>query len=73
MKRANIDFIVVDTNFRRQGLANVLMHHAHTWAIDNKYYQIIADTQKENTNACTMYEKFDYAIEKIENFYHFWL
>ena len=43
MKRANIDFIVVDDDFRRQGLANVLMHHAHTWAFDNNYNQMLGN------------------------------
>jgi len=72
-KRGNIDFIVVDETYRGKGLGTALMNHAHNWFVSKDYEIVQADTQQENINACNMYEKLGYHIEKIENFYHFWL
>jgi dTDP-4-amino-4,6-dideoxy-D-galactose acyltransferase len=30
-------------------------------------------TQLDNVAACRLYEKCGYHLEKLENFYHFWL
>jgi len=72
-KRGNIDFIVVGRTFRGKGYGNALICAAHKWFISKGYDIVQAVTQKENAIACKMYERFGYHIEKIENFYHFWL
>lgn len=72
-QNANIDFIVVDENYRGHGLGKLLMNQAHNWAVNNNYTRIQADTQKENVKACSMYESFGYQPGKEEKFYHFWL
>jgi len=71
--RGNIDFIVVNKNYRGKGLAAMLMKNAHIWFASNGYQTVQADTQIENTNACKMYEKLGYIKETTEKIYHFWL
>ena len=71
--RGNIDYIIVDEKHQGKGLGTTLMNHAHNWFISNSYKTVQADTQKENTKACNMYEKFGYKLEKIQKVYHFWL
>lgn len=69
----NIDFIVIEETYKRKGIATALMNHAHKWFISKGYKKVQADTQKNNINACKMYEKLGYYIEKSEDIYHFWL
>lgn len=71
--RGNVDFIVIDPAYRRKGLGTALMNHAHNWFASNNYKLVQAETQKENVNACNMYEKLGYKKEKTEKNYHFWL
>jgi ribosomal protein S18 acetylase RimI-like enzyme len=71
--RGNIVYIAVDANIRGKGLGGALMNSAHSWFISNGYKYAQAETQEANIIACRMYEKFGYNIDKVQNFYHFWL
>lgn len=72
-KRGNFDFITVDKSFRGRGFGNALLYNAHKWFVSKGYDIAQAVTQRENVVACNVYEKHGYHIEKIENFYHFWM
>ena len=69
----NVDFIVIDEAHSRVGLGRELLFHAHGWFASNGYKFVQAITQKENTIACEMYEKYGYHIREQSAFYHFWL
>ncbi|MCK4598748.1 GNAT family N-acetyltransferase [Candidatus Bipolaricaulota bacterium] len=69
----NIDFIVIDEAHSGKGLGRELLFHAHGWFASKGYKFVQAITQKENTIACKMYEKYGYYIKEQRAFYHFWL
>ncbi|GAB4129254.1 MAG: hypothetical protein OHK0045_00250 [Raineya sp.] len=72
-KRACVGLLAVDKMYRGQGIAQELLHKAselaHLW--HTSHLQIV--TQKANKKAVCFYEKKGFAVEKIENMYHFWL
>lgn len=71
--RADLSLVAVDPNYRGMKLAEELVHAAQQWSIENGYKQSQVLTQINNIAACKLYEKCGYQVEKIENFYHFWL
>ena len=72
-QRAEIGLIAVDRHFRCKKYSETLVHSAHEWFIKQgyKYGQVV--TQGVNTPACNLYKKCGYTIERVENYYHFWL
>lgn len=71
--RGNIGLIAVDAHMRNMGIGRSLTRAAHSWFISRGYEVGEVVTQEVNTDACRLFEKSGYHIEKIENFYHFWL
>lgn len=71
--KANIGLIAVSPDFRGRGLGTNLVRAAQLWSISKGCQIAEVVTQKANIAACKLYEKCGYQIEKIENFYHFWL
>jgi ribosomal protein S18 acetylase RimI-like enzyme len=71
--QGNIALIAVDGNYRGLGLATRLLTAAKDWFIEKQLSYCNVVTQKTNTAACRLYEKNGFSIDKIENFYHFWL
>jgi len=69
----NINFIVIDEAYSGKGLGRELLFHAHGWFASKRYKFVQAITQKENSIACKMYEKYGYYIKEQRAFYHFWL
>ncbi|MBD2465843.1 GNAT family N-acetyltransferase [Oscillatoria sp. FACHB-1407] len=70
MKRVWIlnDLFVVE-NYRKQGIANLLMDTAEQYARDTNAVRIILATQITNTAAQILYESRNYARD--EAFYHY--
>ncbi len=68
----NIDFIVVDKQYAGKGVGKKLLSHSHHWLVTHGYKHVQAITQKENIEACNMYEKMGYCINIEQAFYHFW-
>lgn len=71
--RADLSLVAVDPNYRGMKLAEELVHAAQQWSVERSYKKSQVVTQISNIAACKLYEKCGYQIEKIENFYHFWL
>jgi len=71
--RGDLSLVAVDADYRGQQLGQHLVNAAQLWCIENGYQVSQVVTQKNNISACKLYEKCGYSIEKIENYYHFWL
>jgi dTDP-4-amino-4,6-dideoxy-D-galactose acyltransferase len=70
---ADIGLFAVDAEARALGIGKQLLYKAFAeskaWGLP--HIQVIS--QKANEQACKFYMKQGFAIEKIENIYHFWL
>ncbi|OGT08898.1 MAG: hypothetical protein A2X78_03795 [Gammaproteobacteria bacterium GWE2_37_16] len=71
--RGDIGLLAVDAAFRGQGIGYKLITAAQKQFLQDNYQHSQVVTQLGNVAACRIYEKTDYVVEKIENFYHFWL
>lgn len=72
-KRGDIGLLAVHPDYRGLKIGADLVYAGQTWFIEQGYQQSQVVTQLNNKPACALYEKCGYSIEKIENFYHFWL
>ncbi len=72
-KRADIGLIAVNTNYRGRKIGETLVRASQMWSIEHGYKFAQVVTQGSNAAACSLYKKCDYALEKVEFFYHFWL
>ncbi|CAN5252204.1 hypothetical protein BH10PSE19_BH10PSE19_08220 [soil metagenome] len=71
--RGDIGLLAVAENQRGAGLG-VSLVQAALQAFQQKGYSIAqVVTQQDNLPACRLYEKCGFSVEKVENFYHFWL
>ena len=69
---AEIGLVAVDRNCRRQGIGKDLILSADTFAYARGINEIKVTTQLKNSEACRLYEKCNFHIEKITNIYHYW-
>lgn len=72
-KRAGIDLIAVDENFRRRDFGKKLINAALQWCDQNKYLELQVVTQQRNKAAIALYEFCEFIPETKEHVYHFWL
>ncbi|HID71694.1 MAG TPA: GNAT family N-acetyltransferase [Thermoplasmata archaeon] len=72
-KRGDIGLLAVDVPVRRKGFGTALVRAAQAWFVNKNYKIGQVVTQERNMPARKLYEKCGYRVEKIENFYHFWL
>jgi dTDP-4-amino-4,6-dideoxy-D-galactose acyltransferase len=72
-ERGDIGLLAVKEEFRGKKIGEYLVKKAQQYFIDVglKYSQVV--TQEANVAACKLYANCGYQIEKVENFYHFWL
>ena len=52
--RAEIDYIIVDENYRRKGIATKLLNYLET---NNNLYNITLEVRESNIDAIKFYEK----------------
>lgn len=71
--RGDIGLLAVAPHFRRHHLGETLVRVAQKTFIEEGYQFTQVVTRLATQGVCRLYEKCDYHIEKIENFYHFWL
>lgn len=71
--RADIGLIAVDATMRGMGLGISLISAAQEWTLKMGLPAAQVVTQGANREACRIYEKCGYHIEKTENIYHFWM
>lgn len=71
-QRGDIGLLAVDKQHQSMGIGAALVQAAQQdFALRYQWSQVV--TQAANKPACRLYERCGYQIEKIENFYHFWL
>jgi dTDP-4-amino-4,6-dideoxy-D-galactose acyltransferase len=71
--RGDIGLLAVAEAYRGQQLGKKLVYAALDVFMQQGYKQSQVVTQGTNLPACRLYEACGYQVEKIENFYHFWL
>lgn len=72
-QRGDIGLLGINENFRGKGFGKQLVQAAQMDFIKQGYTAAQVVTQLDNISACKFYEKCGYSIEKVENYYHFWL
>jgi dTDP-4-amino-4,6-dideoxy-D-galactose acyltransferase len=71
--RGDIGLLAVHPDYRGLKIGSDLVYAGQAWFANHSFTQSQVVTQLTNKPACALYEKYGYSIEKIENFYHFWL
>lgn len=71
--RGDLGLVAVNKNHVRRQLGSKLIYTALRYFISHDYETAQVITQQTNLPACSLYEKCGFTIEKIDNFYHFWL
>lgn len=70
---ATIGLVAVDATARGRGHGRALVGAAKTWARDHALASIRVVTQGANVEACRLYERSGFTLEREEAYYHFWL
>lgn len=70
--RGDIGLLAVHQHFQGKKIGTALVTAAQRYFFKRYQWSQVV-TQKDNLPACSLYERCGYHIEKIENFYHFWL
>jgi dTDP-4-amino-4,6-dideoxy-D-galactose acyltransferase len=68
-----IGLIAVEEGMRGNNVGKDLIATAHTWYIARGCTIGRVTTQGINHVACKLYERCGYTVERIHNYYHFWL
>ncbi|MBI5576917.1 MAG: GNAT family N-acetyltransferase, partial [Deltaproteobacteria bacterium] len=71
--RGDIGLLAVATGMQGRNVGVSLVRAAQVWARGKGYRLAQVVTQGENVPACRLYEKCGYRIDRIENFFHFWI
>lgn len=69
-ERSEINYLLVEVNYRKQGIASKLMDYMINDCIKNKCVNITLEVNESNDNAILLYKKFEF--EKIavrKNYY----
>jgi dTDP-4-amino-4,6-dideoxy-D-galactose acyltransferase len=67
-----IGIIAVNENFRGRSIGKLLIHSAGQFCKKNNVEILNVQTQKENKDSCSFYEKIGFHIRSIEDVYHLW-
>jgi dTDP-4-amino-4,6-dideoxy-D-galactose acyltransferase len=68
-----IGLIAVDERMRGNNMGKDLITAAHNWYLAKGCTRGQVTTQGMNHVACKLYERCGYTVERINNYYHFWL
>ena len=71
--RGDLGLVAVSKNHVRKQFGSKLIYTALRYFISHGYEVAQVVTQQANLPACKLYEKCGFTMEKIDNFYHFWL
>ena len=63
-KKAILDALYVSKNHRKKGLANLLINNFKEWSLKQKITNLELTVCSENVNACSLYKKHGFEIEK---------
>jgi len=67
-----IGLIAVSWDYRRKGIASLLLRNAEAWCHENEYKVIQVATQARNVSACRLYEKYGYQHKTKFGIFHYW-
>ncbi|MNI69677.1 Protease synthase and sporulation negative regulatory protein PAI 1 [compost metagenome] len=56
----DIDSIVVDKDYQKNGVATSLLNKVLEYAKENKIYDVFLEVRKSNSNAILLYKKFNF-------------
>lgn len=59
---AYVDDVVVNPEFRGQGIGRRLLEHGIQWARENNYPGVMLETQHDNVPACMLYQSCGFAL-----------
>ena len=65
---AYVEDIVVDANFRKQGLGRALIERAIEWAKAKRLPGIMLETQNNNVAACRLYERCGFVLGGFDRY-----
>jgi ribosomal protein S18 acetylase RimI-like enzyme len=65
---AYIDDIVIDVNFRRQGVGRALIDHAIAWAKARQLPGLMLETQDINVPACIFYQRCGFELGGFDRY-----
>lgn len=71
--KGDIALIAVLPEYQGQGIATQLLNAASYYFNTSNFEKLQVVTQLTNHGACGLYEKYGFAIAKLEYFYHFWV
>jgi dTDP-4-amino-4,6-dideoxy-D-galactose acyltransferase len=71
--RGDIGLVAVDAAYRRRGLGKRLFDAAHAWFGKRNLAACQVVTQERNREACALYHRLGYRVERVEYVHHFWL
>ena len=71
--RGDIGLIAVDSMYRGRGYGTLLVRASQIYFINRGCHTTQVVTQKENLQACRLYESCDYTIDRVEYLYHIWI
>jgi dTDP-4-amino-4,6-dideoxy-D-galactose acyltransferase len=69
---ADIGLVAVSEDHRGKGIGFDLIHTADSIAFEKGFKEIKVTTQLKNNEACALYRKCNFRIERITNIYHYW-
>jgi len=68
--RIELDYIIVDDNYRRLGIASKLMDYLVYYAKNNSVSNITLEVNENNTSAINLYKKYKFKlVSRRENYY----
>ena len=67
-----IGLIAVSRDYRRKGIASLLLRNSEAWCYENEYKVIQVATQARNVSACRLYEKCGYKRKTRYGIFHYW-
>ena len=68
--RIELDYIIVDNNYRRLGIASKLMEYLVNYAKNNSVSNITLEVNENNTSALNLYKKYKFEmVSRRENYY----
>lgn len=70
--RGDIGLLAVAPEFRGHGIGRSLVRSADDWFRNRGNTQAQVVTQRANQEACRLYERCGYRLERTLNFYHIW-
>lgn len=67
-----IGLIAVSCDYRRKGIASLLLRNSEAWCHENECKVLQVTTQATNLSACRLYTKYGFNTKKKYGIFHYW-